>query len=94
MDQNRPARAPPPQGHVTGKQQVPPHGERARRQQHRPTRGTQRVDGRLETAVRQRCVEERPGINPLTREAITIKAKPARRDVRARPLKNLKEMVK
>jgi DNA-binding protein HU-beta len=36
----------------------------------------------------------RQGKNPLTGEAITIKAKPAGVSVRARALKNLKEMVK
>jgi nucleoid DNA-binding protein len=36
----------------------------------------------------------RKGFNPLTREEITIKAKPKRTVVRALPLKALKEMVK
>ena len=35
----------------------------------------------------------RPGINPFTGDAITIKAKPARNVVKVRPLKNLKDMV-
>ena len=38
--------------------------------------------------------EERPGINSFTKQPIIIKAKPARNVVRARPLKNLTEMVK
>jgi nucleoid DNA-binding protein len=33
------------------------------------------------------------GINPFTKEEITIKAKPAHNSVRARPLKRLKNMV-
>ena len=36
---------------------------------------------------------ERQGINPKTKEPITIKAKPAKTVVRVLPLKNLKEMV-
>ena len=35
----------------------------------------------------------RPGINPLTKEPIMIKAKPARTVVKVLALKNLKEMV-
>jgi nucleoid DNA-binding protein len=35
----------------------------------------------------------RQGRNPLTGEAITVKAKPARRVIKCRPLKALKEMV-
>jgi DNA-binding protein HU-beta len=35
----------------------------------------------------------RPGRNPFTGESITIKAKPARKVVRVRPLKALKSMV-
>lgn len=35
----------------------------------------------------------RKGINPFTGEEITIKAKPASKGVRIRPLKKLKEMV-
>jgi len=36
---------------------------------------------------------ERPGINPFTKEPITIKAKPARKVVKARPIKALKDSV-
>ena len=36
---------------------------------------------------------ERPGRNPFTGEEIMIKAKPARRVVKIRPLKALKDMV-
>ena len=35
----------------------------------------------------------RQGINPFTKEPMTIKAKPASKGVRARPVKNLKNMV-
>ncbi len=35
----------------------------------------------------------RPGINPFTGEAITIKAKPATTSVRAAPLKALKDAI-
>ena len=40
------------------------------------------------------ATKARPGRNPATGEPMTIKAKPARTVVSARPLKNLKEMVK
>ncbi len=35
----------------------------------------------------------RPGVNPFTGEAITIKAKPASKDVKATALKGLKDMA-
>ncbi len=35
----------------------------------------------------------RPGINPFTKEPITIKAKPERKVVKARPVKALKDAV-
>jgi nucleoid DNA-binding protein len=44
--------------------------------------------------VRKPATKARPGINPFTKEPITIKAKPARNVVKALPLKSLKEMVK
>ena len=40
------------------------------------------------------ATEAREGINPFTKEPMTIKAKPARKVVKAYPLKSLKEMVK
>jgi nucleoid DNA-binding protein len=43
---------------------------------------------------RMPATKARPGINPFTKEPITVKAKPARNVVKALPLKNLKEMVK
>jgi len=36
---------------------------------------------------------ERPGINPFTKEPTVFKAKPARKIVRARPLKALKDAI-
>jgi nucleoid DNA-binding protein len=36
---------------------------------------------------------ERPGINPFTKEPTIFKAKPARKIVRARPLKALKDAI-
>lgn len=45
------------------------------------------------TVVRKAATPSRPGINPFTKEAITIKAKPARNIVRVRALKGLKDMV-
>jgi nucleoid DNA-binding protein len=43
--------------------------------------------------VRKAATSARPGRNPFTGEAITIKAKPARRIVRVRALKALKDMA-
>lgn len=43
--------------------------------------------------VKRPATKEREGINPQTREKITISAKPASKRVRATPLKGLKEMV-
>jgi hypothetical protein len=43
--------------------------------------------------VRQPATKVRPDENPLTGEAITIRAKPARNVVRAIPMKALKELV-
>ena len=39
------------------------------------------------------ATKDRKGINPFTGEEITIKAKPARRIVKVRPLKKVKEMA-
>ena len=36
---------------------------------------------------------ERPGINPFTKEPTTIKAKPERKVVKARPVKALKDLL-
>jgi nucleoid DNA-binding protein len=45
------------------------------------------------TLVRKPATPARPGRNPFTGEAITIKAKPARNVVKVRALKTLKDMV-
>ena len=45
------------------------------------------------TVKRKPATKARPGVNPFTGEKITIKAKPASKAVRIRPLKALKEMV-
>jgi nucleoid DNA-binding protein len=45
------------------------------------------------TLHRKAATASRPGINPFTKEPITIKAKPARNVVRVRPVKALKSMV-
>ena len=39
------------------------------------------------------ATEARPGINPFTKEPTTIAAKPARKVVKARPVKALKDAV-
>ena len=44
--------------------------------------------------IRKPATKAREGINPFTKEPMTIKAKPARNVVKAYPLKSLKEMVK
>jgi nucleoid DNA-binding protein len=43
--------------------------------------------------VRKPATKAKPGKNPFTGEAMTIKARPARNVVRAVPMKALKEMV-
>ena len=43
--------------------------------------------------IKKPATKERPGINPFTKEAITIKAKPARRVLKARPVKAAKDAV-
>lgn len=43
--------------------------------------------------VTKPATKEREGVNPFTGEKMTFKAKPARKVVKIRPLKNLKSMV-
>lgn len=43
--------------------------------------------------VRKPATKAKPGINPFTKQPMTIKAKPARNVIKALPLKALKEMV-
>ena len=45
------------------------------------------------TPKRKPATKARQGINPFTKEPITIKAKPARTVIRVRPLRGLKDMV-
>ena len=52
------------------------------------------VPGLIKIVInRKEATKSRPGINPFTGEAITIKAKPARNVVKVKALKALKEMV-
>ena len=46
------------------------------------------------TLVVKPATKARKGINPFTKEEVMFKAKPARRVVKVRPLKKLKDMVK
>ena len=56
--------------------------------------GVFNVGGLLRITVKRKpATKERQGINPFTKEPMTIKAKPARNVVRVRPLRALKEMV-
>jgi len=43
--------------------------------------------------VRKDATKAKPGFNPITKEPIMIKAKPARNVVKALPMKALKDMV-
>ena len=43
--------------------------------------------------IKRPATKERAGINPFTKEAITIKAKPARKVLKARPVKAAKDSV-
>jgi nucleoid DNA-binding protein len=46
------------------------------------------------TVVNKPATKARKGINPFTKEEVMFKAKPARRVVKVRPLKALKDMAK
>jgi nucleoid DNA-binding protein len=46
------------------------------------------------TVVEKPAVPERKGINPFTKQEQMFKAKPARRVIKVRPLKRLKDMAK
>jgi DNA-binding protein HU-beta len=43
--------------------------------------------------IKKPATKERPGINPFTKEPIVIKAKPARKVLKARPVKAAKDAV-
>ena len=56
--------------------------------------GSFTVPGLCKMTVKKKpATKARKGINPFTGEEIMIKAKPASKAVRIRPLKNLKQMV-
>jgi nucleoid DNA-binding protein len=44
-------------------------------------------------AVKKAATKDRPGINPFTKQPITIKGKPASKKVRATALKQLKDLI-
>jgi nucleoid DNA-binding protein len=44
-------------------------------------------------AIKKPATKDRPGINPFTKQPITIKGKPAQKKVRATALKTLKDLV-
>jgi nucleoid DNA-binding protein len=44
--------------------------------------------------IQKPATKARKGINPFTKEEVMFKAKPARKVVKVRPLKNLKDFVK
>jgi nucleoid DNA-binding protein len=44
-------------------------------------------------AVKKPATKDRPGINPFTKQPITIKGKPATKKIRASALKSLKDLV-
>ena len=46
------------------------------------------------TVVNKPATKARKGINPFTKEEVMFKAKPARRVIKVRPLKALKDMAK
>jgi nucleoid DNA-binding protein len=46
------------------------------------------------TVIQKPATKARKGINPFTKQEQMFKAKPARKVVKVRPLKNLKDMVK
>ncbi len=46
------------------------------------------------TVITKPATKARKGINPFTKEEVVFKAKPARKVIKVRPLKALKEMVK
>ena len=57
--------------------------------------GTFTVPGLMRiNVINKPATKARMGINPFTKQEVMFKAKPARRVVKVRPLKNLKEMAK
>ncbi|CAN5768455.1 HU family DNA-binding protein [soil metagenome] len=45
-------------------------------------------------SVKKPATKDRPGINPFTKQPITIKGKPASKKIRATALKALKDLIK
>ena len=44
-------------------------------------------------AIKKPATKDRPGINPFTKQPITIKGKPASKKIRASALKSLKDLI-
>ena len=44
-------------------------------------------------SVKKPATKDRPGINPFTKQPITIKGKPASKKIRASALKSLKDLI-
>jgi nucleoid DNA-binding protein len=44
-------------------------------------------------AIKKAATKDRPGVNPFTKQPITIKGKPAQKKVRATALKALKDLI-
>lgn len=44
-------------------------------------------------AVKKPATKDRPGVNPFTKQPITIKGKPASKKIRATALKSLKDLI-
>ena len=44
-------------------------------------------------AIKKPATKDRPGINPFTKQPITIKGKPASKKIRATALKSLKDLI-
>ncbi len=61
---------------------------------HKPDIGQFTVPDLVTINLKQKpATPERPGVNPFTKEAITIKAKPAKNVVKFKPVKALKDKV-
>lgn len=45
------------------------------------------------TLVKKKATKERKGINPFTKEPCVFKAKPARKVIKIKPMKKLKDLV-
>lgn len=45
------------------------------------------------TAIHKDATKEHPGINPFTKQAVTVKAKPASTKIKCKPVKALKDSL-